>query len=331
LPPGYRAGITPVPVIIGLHGAGGSAAGFAAITCAGDFRGLGVRPAFSDGSCLHKMASEYLVVYPNGEPAKTGNPRAHAWDAGGGKEIGGVRYVCTSELRAGACTQPQSLERPYFEALLQDLKKRFAIDERRIFITGISNGAAMSYRLACDFPGRFAAIAAVAGTNQYAVDMARGAPCGNAQRPTPALQIHGNADPIWPLEGGPGAPSSAAFVSVRQALFGFGGQPGWVQQNGCRLTSTTILPDRVVGDGSQLAGRPGEAGQRQDFGDCAAPVVLVTLFGAGHTWPSGWQYFPIRRIGFTNRDYSANRLILDFFASIAKGTGAAPASRGPRE
>ena len=38
----------------------------------------------------------------------------------------------------------------FINALIEELEANYAIDPRRIYVTGMSNGAMMSYRLACE-------------------------------------------------------------------------------------------------------------------------------------------------------------------------------------
>lgn len=52
----------------------------------------------------------------------------------------------------------------FISALLDKLESKYKINIDRVYATGMSNGAIMSYRLACELPDRFAAIAPVAGT-----------------------------------------------------------------------------------------------------------------------------------------------------------------------
>ncbi len=51
----------------------------------------------------------------------------------------------------------------YARVMLDDLARQFNIDKKRVYATGISNGAMMCYRLACELSDRIAAIAPVAG------------------------------------------------------------------------------------------------------------------------------------------------------------------------
>ncbi|MEQ1833377.1 MAG: prolyl oligopeptidase family serine peptidase [Candidatus Eisenbacteria bacterium] len=47
--------------------------------------------------------------------------------------------------------------------LVDEIAKYYTIDPKRVFLVGHSNGGAMSFRLGCDAPERFAAIVDLAG------------------------------------------------------------------------------------------------------------------------------------------------------------------------
>src|SRR6185503_17547684 len=76
---------------------------------------------------------------------------------------------------------------------LDELERTHRVDPDRVFATGISNGGMMAGRLACDLPGRFAAIAPVAATLATSCDRAE---------PVSVLHIHGTADMSVPIAGG---------------------------------------------------------------------------------------------------------------------------------
>jgi polyhydroxybutyrate depolymerase len=75
----------------------------------------------------------------------------------------------------------------FFDALLARLRERFRVDDRRVFATGFSNGAALCYRIAAERPNVVAAIAPVAG---YLPALVRSDPIV----PVPLLAVHGTAD-----------------------------------------------------------------------------------------------------------------------------------------
>ena len=115
------------PVIVALHGGGGSADQFA--------RSSGLsRPANRLG---------YAVIYPEG----TG--RAGTWNGG---------YCCGAARRSGVD------DVAFLEAVLADAVARFGLDGARVYATGMSNGSIMAETWAALRPGRLRAVAGVAGT-----------------------------------------------------------------------------------------------------------------------------------------------------------------------
>lgn len=115
------------PVILALHGGGGSADQFA--------RSSGLsRPANRLG---------YAVIYPEG----TG--RLATWNGG---------YCCGSAARTGVD------DAAFLDAVLADAARRFGVDTGRVYATGMSNGAIMAETYAALRSGRLRAVAAVAGT-----------------------------------------------------------------------------------------------------------------------------------------------------------------------
>ena len=74
-------------------------------------------------------------------------------------------------------------------ALVDDLVPRYRLNARRVFVAGMSNGGAMTYRLACSLSGRIAAIAPVEAWNPG---------CVPAQ-PVSVVAVHGLADHEVPI------------------------------------------------------------------------------------------------------------------------------------
>jgi poly(3-hydroxybutyrate) depolymerase len=178
----------PIAVIVALHGGGSNKEGMRKLSCLdGDL---------ASAECLHRVANAagMAVVFANGTDAVGGtlvDPNGvRTWNAGGGSN----GYICVS---GAACTAGID-DVGYIRALLADVATRTAIDPKRIFFTGMSNGAAMSQRLACQAADLVAAIAPVAGENQFAL-----AGC-TPSRPVAVLDIHGTSDACWPYPGGNG-------------------------------------------------------------------------------------------------------------------------------
>jgi polyhydroxybutyrate depolymerase len=145
----------------------------------------------------------------------------------------------------------------FVDDMLRDLRKRFKLDPRRIYATGISNGGIFSYYLACRRAGTFAAIAPVAATMFL--------PC-RPSRSVSVLHVHGLADTVLPFEGGVGTLREGAWPPVRE------GVSFWRRKDACRPATAS------------------QAGQVTiERARCArgAAVDLVTIDRLGHEWPRG--------------------------------------------
>jgi len=278
---------TPAPVLLVLHGGGADAVNAIRMTCPeGDL---------SDRDCLtnHAAQNGYIAVFPRGTSRRL-LKQMRSWNAGGGDND--EHWICTSGL---ACNNNVD-DIAYFNALLDALEASTPVNMKRVYATGISNGAAMAHRLACEMPHRIAAIAAVAGANQ--VSAVQGC---KPDRPVPVLQIHGTADCAWPYDGGKpncvGAPKfKGEYIAVERSM------RVWRDINGCADEFVaTELPDRL-NDGTRVT--------RFDWRDCQAPLVVYRIFNGGHTWPNGYQYLSARKIGAVTRELT-NDHIWKFLAS----------------
>ncbi|HTS14089.1 MAG TPA: PHB depolymerase family esterase [Candidatus Sulfotelmatobacter sp.] len=194
----------------------------------------------------------------------------------------------------------------YLTALVDDVMARTSIDPRRVYVFGMSNGAAMAGRLACQRADRFAAVAQVAGTAAHVVAV----DC-RPSRPVPILQIHGAADRLAPYEGG-----RRRGLLARALLLGRGvagpsiGVDAWarfsVAANGTSAEPivTRIPPDTTV---------------RTWHGPTPmSDVVFYRLDGMGHTWPGSQPELPRFLFGRTSQTFDAARVIWDFFAAHAR-------------
>lgn len=187
----------------------------------------------------------------------------------------------------------------FLSALIDRLSRDYRIDPKRVYSTGISNGGFMSQRLACDLADRIVAVGVVAATMGRDLS-ARCKP----SHPVSVLLIHGTEDPLVPYEGGRvQVRGGGEIISAPQAV------RKWVDLNGCTAKpKSDLLPD-AADDGTRT--------RRETYADCenGTEVTFLAIEGGGHTWPSGPQYLPARRIGRTSRDFSASQVIWEFFAA----------------
>jgi polyhydroxybutyrate depolymerase len=183
----------------------------------------------------------------------------------------------------------------FVRALLDTLGRELAVDPRRVYATGISNGAMFSYRLACDLPGTFAAVAPVAGA--MPADLAPA--CAHTQ-PVSVLAFQGTADPLMPYAGGGVARRRGRVLSAERSI------AFWAETSGCTAAPVaTDEPDRVT-DGTRV--------RQTVYGTCreGRAVELYTIEGGGHTWPGGP---PVGgAVGRVTREIDATPLIWAFFA-----------------
>ncbi len=230
--PASAVGRGPVPLVLAFHG------------------GLGTPDSIRRQSRLDTLADRegFVIGYPQG--IGRFRDRMLTWNAGG---------CCGYAMRMGIDDVGFTL------TILDEIGKGFDVDRSRTYALGFSNGGMLSYRLACEVPERFAAIAAVSAT--LTVDGPVPA------LPTPVMHVHGLADHNVQFEGGVGENtfSRTDYLPVREAV------RFWIRANHCAP----------------------EPAQREDLGDCrieryepaagaaGAPVVLITIPEGGHTWPGG--------------------------------------------
>jgi polyhydroxybutyrate depolymerase len=186
----------------------------------------------------------------------------------------------------------------FVDALIDDIAKSYNVDAKRVYATGISNGGMMTQRLACDLTRRFAAVASVAANMPVALS----SKC-TPNRAMPIALISGDADPLMPYAGGAiSGGLSGNVLSVSDTI------KFWLQKNGTGITArTSSLPDVDPADGTTTA--------LSEYGLTGAnnEVLLYSIRGGGHTWPSGTQYFSELLIGKVSKDFSANDAIWSFF------------------
>ena len=130
-------------------------------------------------------ARGFLYCYPDGTIDRWGNRFWNATDA------------CCDFGNTGVD------DAGYLRALIEEIARRFAVDRKRIYLVGHSNGGFMAYRMACQSADLIAGIASLAGTTF--LDPSRCAP----SEPVNILHIHGTADDIDSLRWWRPAPVAA--------------------------------------------------------------------------------------------------------------------------
>jgi polyhydroxybutyrate depolymerase len=222
-----------------LHGGGGNAEGAVKMT------------GFDAVADQHG----FIAVYPNGTGRKhplmnaVGKGEFLTWNAG----------TCCSYA-----SEHQVDDVGFIRAMVADVEKAHAVDPKRVYATGISNGGMMSYRLACEASDVFAAIGPVSAVLEIS-------PCKPSQA-VAIIHIHGAKDENVPLNGGVGA-KQLGTKEVRkpvQDTIDF-----WVKADGC---STTVKSEQ-----------PGV--NQMSYGVCKAgtDIDYYVIQDGEHAWPGGQQ------------------------------------------
>jgi polyhydroxybutyrate depolymerase len=209
---------------------------------------------------------------------------------------------------AGACCNPEGPDDVAFMRLLIDeVRRQVCVDPKRIYATGMSNGALMSQRLACEAADLFAAVAPVSGPLVLPE-----AQC-NPVRPISVMAVYGTNDTLVGLEDSGYLP----VVSTPGAVIPSGREStsAWARRLQCANSPAAPTP-KSAWPTSPISGGlvPGSGGWIPDefarnsfpltpgancewYAGCAdgAEVGLCTHDG-GHDWPTGtsaaiWSFF----------------------------------------
>jgi polyhydroxybutyrate depolymerase len=258
LPPNYD-GKTPLPLVIVLHGGGGSGKQMAAQT---DFE------AKADGE-------GFIVVFPTGQLASDGG---HYWNTEGELNDDPIKAELTGD------------DVGFLTALIDHLKNELAIESRRVYGTGFSNGASMAQTLTCRLSDQIAAVASISSGLSAECD---------PSSPVAVLQMMGTADPHLTSEGTIGPDGNVwtwwAAIDV------------WSAFDACPPEPAVEVEGRV---------------KTETHGPCEAgtEVVRIDLEGVGHNWPGGPEG-PDDPVNGTD-------VVWDFFARHTRADTATPDADG---
>jgi polyhydroxybutyrate depolymerase len=260
VPKNYQAA-KAVPLLIVLHGGGGNAERM------GNFTGFDL---LSD-------RDTFIAVYP----------QAYKKHWNDGRDNG--RYD----------SQKDNVDDVGFiAALIDSLEKKYSIHSKKIYVTGLSNGGMMSYRLGCELSTRIAAVAPViANMPVHLLEHCQPAV------PLSILMMNGTSDPLMPYQGGQvklGKQELGEVISTMQT-FNF-----WKKNNVCGADSVfTSIPDKDQEDGCRATRTSFSCSSHTD-------VILYSILGGGHNMPGCKQYLPRSVIGTTCRDFNGADVIWEF-------------------
>jgi polyhydroxybutyrate depolymerase len=262
VPPGFD-GKSKVAVVFMLHGAGGSGEG--AISQTGwDVKSdhEGFIAVFPDGTSSHPtLPAKFLT-----------NPRL--WNDGSGRGAIGVDKV--DDLG-------------FISAMIDFLEASYAADPSRIYCTGFSNGASMTFSVGLNLANRIAAIAPVAGHFWESEQQ--------LTYPVPLLYIVGTDDPLNPLGGG----------KVKL--------PWETVENRPPVEDSLKEWERMLECGPEVQTARSKGVLEVAYDQCAkgGEVEYYRVTGLGHIWPGGKSRLSEKWVGKPSDALNATDVIWEFF------------------
>jgi polyhydroxybutyrate depolymerase len=236
IPSGYDGSI-PLPLVVVIHGAFDTA------------KGVEKFSGFSDLA----DREQFIVLYPEGIGILG---FLQHWNAG---------HCC------GKAADDQIDDVAYLAAAIDDACVRLAVDRRRVYMVGFSNGGMMTYRFAAERTDVLAAAAPIAAS-------IGGRPTADAppwciprpQNPLPILIMHGMDDDDIHFQGGPSMARKGerTYTSVKDSA------QFWIDANGCKGAPAV---SRLCHGAVEI--------QRWDHCLKASATVLCTIDNWGHRWP----------------------------------------------
>jgi polyhydroxybutyrate depolymerase len=242
------------PLVFVLHPSGGDAAGMRRYS----------NYEFDELADKHG----FLVVYPDGFD--------NTWN----------------DCRAGSPFSSKRLkidDAGFIKSLLDLEVTAHAVDRKRVFAAGWSNGAQLAYRLALEYPEDFAGIAAVSAS----VPVKENLDCGQADKPIPVMIVNGTADPINPYRGGMVSLGGAKLGNV---LSSEGTAKYWA-----KLLGVTTPPQIAM---LLHKGGPTSVQSMSWLKDSTPVVVLYSVQNGGHAVP------------LEGEDLDSPVVIWDFFSKL---------------
>ena len=235
-----------VPLVIALHG------------------GTGTAKNIEEQSNLPDLSDEmgFILCSPNGYK--------RTWNAG---------QCC------GKAAKNEVDDVGFIEAIIDEISDEYSIDPKRIYATGMSNGAMMSYRLACELSHKIAAIAPVAG----GLVLSNCSP----QHPVSVVHFHSYQDENVPWDGGIGNGLSDHYNAPLDSVMN-----AWATILSCTEDTSYSLSGAV------------DVWQWNGCNDSAEVSLYLTEDG-GHSWPMGTA--PRNRADAPSTSINANETMWAFF------------------
>ncbi len=239
IPSTYRT-TTPARVVLYFHGLGGDAAG----PSQGELKTEGEN-------------NNYVTVFPEGAFGADGKTRG--WNAG------------------SCCTTTNDVQ--FARDVVADVSANVCVDSKRVFATGFSMGALLTYRLACEAADVFAAGVSVAGS--YMFKAGQTAPACNPVRPISFLEIHDTADSGVCYAGNTVGTTTPCSWDPNKYMSVDATNKMWRAKNGVSRTASIFYQNSGVTCERWSQGRNGSVVERCKITDSTVPLHHCTPGASG--------------------------------------------------
>ena len=188
----------------------------------------------------------------------------------------------------------------FISAVVGTLVKEGVADPARVYVTGISRGALMSWTLACERADLFAAAAPLSS----AMTAWQESNC-HPSRPVSIIAVDGTEDPVQLYDGFISQPPIPRLISVPETM------AFWWRLNGCTGETVKRLTHRNRDDRTRI--------DLYEWTECASggPVMLYRVVGGGHQPPSLTRYGPAppEHFGWRSRDMETAEEVWNAFTT----------------
>ncbi|HYW24821.1 MAG TPA: PHB depolymerase family esterase [Terriglobales bacterium] len=200
----------------------------------------------------------------------------------------------------GCCHHAGADDVAFIAQVVDGLERSDGVDPGRVYVTGISRGGMMAYRLACELSSRVAAIAPIEGNMADSAGSAGAVPC-RPDRPVSVLAIHGSDDLEIPIDGGRSKLNleEVSYAPLTDVI------ADWRRLDACG-----------TGDSVTDSGPSTTTEWRCED---ASVVETLVIHGGGHTWPGA----PLANLPWSPGGMvDASGVVADFFAAHPRGAPA---------
>lgn len=272
VPKSYKPG-SSIPLVIMLHGMGGTA----------------ILSQRETGWSEKGDAEGFMVVYPEAtrpDPLQPASLRSNpqAWNDGSG------RFHAAEEKIDDV---------GFIRSMIDELSKEYSIDQDRVFVTGFSNGASMTFRIGAELANRVVAIAPHSGTCwTEPIDPVRN---------ISVCYLTGTADTLNPMDGG--------FPKLAM-----GGKEQGGRSKPPVMSMITKWMKAIECDEKPVVDEESNGIRTRRYGSVRdrSQILYITIDGLGHHWAGGKSQAPGFLVGRNTDKLKATDVIWKFFQSTVE-------------